>query len=88
MEQQQQQDNRMDHEYKDYAVEAALLESQQRPGQPDDAPASHDPFPVVLHWMLEKLEEEGLSNIVSWAPHGRAFVVHDRELFVQLVLTK
>jgi len=32
-------------------------------------------FPMKLYDMLEKTEQEGLSHIVSWQPHGRAFVV-------------
>ena len=40
------------------------------------------PFPLKLHELLEKAEEEGLNNIVSWQPHGRAFVVHKPKEFV------
>jgi hypothetical protein len=40
------------------------------------------PFPLKLHELLEKAEEEGLSEIVSWQPHGRAFVVHKPKEFV------
>jgi len=29
------------------------------------------PFPVKLHEMLDKIESDGLANVVSWASHGR-----------------
>lgn len=80
--------SRVEHEYIDYAVEAALLESQQRAYDPGEAPSSNDPFPIYLHYILHQTEKAGLSHIVSWCPHGRAFVVHNRELFVRTVLPK
>lgn len=44
------------------------------------------PFPLKLHELLEKAEEEGLSDIVSWQPHGRAFVVHKPKEFVSGIM--
>jgi len=72
-------------EFQDYSFEAAVLESQQQRSS-HVAPGAHEPFPVLLHWMLEQTEKEELSHIVSWLPHGRAFIVHHRDLFVQNVL--
>ena len=40
------------------------------------------PFPLKLHELLDKAEEEKLTHIVSWQPHGRAFVVHQPKKFV------
>jgi hypothetical protein len=45
-------------------------------------------FPVKLHAMLTKLEEEGNSNIASWLPHGRSFMVRDQERFLTEALPK
>ena len=28
-------------------------------------------FPSKLHYMLDDMEKDGLSHIISWAPHGR-----------------
>eukprot|EP00977_Amphora_coffeiformis_P021546 scaffold9455_cov163-Amphora_coffeaeformis.AAC.5 len=39
-------------------------------------------FPLRLQRMLDKLEADGNSDIVSWCGHGRAFVVHDPDRFV------
>jgi len=44
------------------------------------------PFPTKLHVMLTKVEDEGLSHIVSWQPHGRCFVVHKPKEFVSEVM--
>eukprot|EP00565_Helicotheca_tamesis_P005233 CAMPEP_0185730862 /NCGR_PEP_ID=MMETSP1171-20130828/11206_1 /TAXON_ID=374046 /ORGANISM="Helicotheca tamensis, Strain CCMP826" /LENGTH=353 /DNA_ID=CAMNT_0028400003 /DNA_START=11 /DNA_END=1072 /DNA_ORIENTATION=+ len=45
-----------------------------------------EPFPLKLHRMLDTVEVQGLSHIVSWRPHGRAFLVHNTKAFVDLVL--
>ncbi|KAL7541352.1 hypothetical protein ACHAXR_010850 [Thalassiosira sp. AJA248-18] len=44
------------------------------------------PFPVKLHDMLDKIEADGLANVVSWQPHGRCFVVHKPKEFVNHVM--
>lgn len=44
------------------------------------------PFPVKLHDMLDKIEADGLGNVVSWQPHGRCFVVHKPKEFVNHVM--
>jgi HSF-type DNA-binding len=72
-------------DFKDYAMEAALLEAQQK-RQSHGSPGPNEPFPVQLHWMLEQAESAGISQIVRWSPHGRSFVVHRRDLFVEKVL--
>jgi hypothetical protein len=45
------------------------------------------PFPFALHNMLYFAEEEGLVPIVSWLPHGRAFRVKNKELFVAKMMS-
>lgn len=44
------------------------------------------PFPTKLHVMLSKVEEDGLSHIVTWQPHGRCFIVHKPKEFVSEVM--
>jgi hypothetical protein len=46
------------------------------------------PFPLKLHELLEKAEEENLTHIVSWQSHGRAFVVHDPKSFVRHLMPR
>jgi len=48
-------------------------------------------FPMKLHKMLDCIasgygEEKQFSRMVSWLPHGRAFMVHDAERFEQTLL--
>lgn len=39
-------------------------------------------FPLKLQRILDKLESEGNCSVVSWLPHGRAFMVHNPDRFV------
>ena len=39
------------------------------------------PFPWRLHNLLQAAAKEGLDDIVSWAPHGRAFTVRQPKVF-------
>lgn len=47
---------------------------------------SEQRFPVKLHYVLEQIDKEGLSSVVSWQPHGRCFVVHKQNEFVEKIL--
>jgi HSF-type DNA-binding len=49
---------------------------------------THGSFPRKLHYVLEEMENDGLSHIASWAPHGRCFMIHKPDLFVEQVLKK
>jgi HSF-type DNA-binding len=44
-------------------------------------------FPEKLFRLLEGAEAQGLSHVISWQPHGRCFLVRDREAFSQLLPT-
>jgi hypothetical protein len=57
-------------------------------GGRQDMHVSNRNFPVKLHFMLQDVEEEGLTHIVSWAPHGRSFMVHRMNDFVEIVLAR
>lgn len=39
-------------------------------------------FPLKLHCILDKLESEGSRDIISWLPHGRAFLVYSVDRLV------
>jgi hypothetical protein len=41
-------------------------------------------FPTVLYFLLENAVE--YSDIVSWQPHGRAFLVKDQQRFVGCIM--
>ena len=44
------------------------------------------PFPWKLHDMLERVDIDGFEHIVSWQPHGRSFMVHKPDEFVEQVM--
>jgi hypothetical protein len=46
------------------------------------------PFPEKLHKMLEYAEKNGLTEIVSFFPHGRAFAIHKPVLFTSDIMPK
>jgi len=48
----------------------------------------HQPFPIKLHHLLEECEALGLSHIISWQPHGRAFKIHNPTLFATSIMSK
>lgn len=47
-----------------------------------------DSFPSKLFNMLEEAEKAGHEHIVSFLPHGKAFIIHKPDLFVLEVLPK
>ncbi|KAL7533700.1 hypothetical protein ACHAWF_004596 [Thalassiosira exigua] len=47
-----------------------------------------DLFPAKLYGMLDEVESMGLSGAVSWLDNGRAFKIHDNDLFMKEVVPK
>jgi HSF-type DNA-binding len=45
-------------------------------------------FPERLHEMLTTVEDEGLSGVISWQPHGRCFLIHKKNIFVEQVMPR
>lgn len=43
-------------------------------------------FPLRLHKLLSMVETEGLSSIISWQVHGRAFKMHKPKEFVEKLM--
>lgn len=52
------------------------------------AGSSRHCFPSRLYRMLVEVEEQGLSDVVSFLPHGRSFLVHKQERFVKEFLPR
>ena len=46
------------------------------------------PFPLKLHGMLNRAEEEEQSHIICWQSHGRCFIVHDTGPFVSILMPR
>jgi hypothetical protein len=78
-------DRKVQHNYRDHANVPDNLSGLAVNNELGHS-ASDRNFPVKLHFMLNELESDGLSHIVSWQPHGRCFVVHKQEEFVRTIL--
>jgi hypothetical protein len=46
------------------------------------------PFPEKLHEMLAVAENLEFENVIGWQVHGRAFLIHDKKIFVQSVMPR
>lgn len=45
-------------------------------------------FPEKLHEMLQTVFDAGLDHVVSWQPHGRCFLIRQKEMFVEHVMSR
>jgi HSF-type DNA-binding len=45
-------------------------------------------FPVILHAVLDAVERDGFSEVFSWQPHGRCFIIHRPKTFVSGIMQK
>lgn len=65
--------------------------------EPDDAMIIHtdieggsatknESFALKLHRILDETEKNGMGHIISWQPHGRAFKIHNAELFTERIM--
>ena len=68
------------HNYRDLANEPVC--SGSRPVLAEKS------FPMQLHRVLDELEDLGYTHIISWQPHGRAFIIRDRSLFQRDIMPK
>ncbi|CAB9496764.1 shock factor protein [Seminavis robusta] len=74
------------HNYHDHASDPDGDYAAQQLVQQRGGPGVEQSFPMKLHYLLNDLEQDGLSHIVSWQPHGRCFVVHNQKAFVDQIL--
>jgi len=83
------------HDYHDHSMDAPhdIIDQSHEETSVDDHKKRSGPrggvnvpFPTKLHVMLSKVEAEGLTDIVSWQPHGRCFVIHKPREFVDQVM--
>jgi len=57
-------------------------------GGPGNSGGVTVPFPFRLHTLLDQIEADGYSQIISWQPHGRAFKVHNKTAFVEEIMPR
>jgi hypothetical protein len=86
-----QHDEKVVHNYHDYANKVeGVAESAEDQHHREELRRSMNRgdqnFPVKLHYMLSELETDGMDDIVSWQPHGRCFLVHKQQEFIDKVL--
>ena len=53
-----------------------------------EASSGQASFPLKLQRILDKAASDGKTDIISWLPHGRAFLVHDVDRFVSEVMSQ
>mmetsp|Transcript_11583 Transcript_11583/g.24716 ORF Transcript_11583/g.24716 Transcript_11583/m.24716 type:complete len:346 (+) Transcript_11583:305-1342(+) len=64
------------------------LRSPKSPSRKSKSRPFEELFPSKLYEMLEEIEALGLADAVSWRPHGRAFFIKDKDLFITKVVPK
>ena len=67
----------------DYMAAGDIMRKTQGVG---GCATSDQSFPVRLHYMLNEIEGDGLSDVISWAPHGRCKYCVAMERYVLLML--
>jgi len=67
------------HNYHDHAHDVPSL-SYLEQAHPYHCPESAA-FPIKLQEMLDRVEADGFSDIISWQPHGRCFIIHQPKEF-------
>jgi hypothetical protein len=75
------------HNYHDHAHDLPENDSQDVPASKRRGGVSMS-FPIKLHAILDQVEEDGLSHVISWQPHGRCFVIHNPKEFTDHVMPK
>jgi HSF-type DNA-binding len=68
-------------------AQASLVAQSSTNAEPPQLTPSNNTFPVQLHFLLTEFEAD-YQHLVSWCPHGRAFIVHKVEAFVEQVLKR
>ena len=76
----------VEHHYHDHARDP-MVKTVELVGARSDSVMSRS-FPEKLHLLLDTVAEEGLEHIVSWQPHGRCFVIHDKNEFVTSIMPR
>ena len=81
------------HNYHDHALDTPISDEDESTSAGAAAKANKrrrggapSSFPLKLHSLLDQIEQDGLAHVISWQPHGRAFVVHKPKEFVNSVM--
>jgi len=76
----------VDHSYMDhYHDPVATTFVGGQPKKSNSRGGVTTPFPEKLHSMLS---HSGLEDVVGWQQHGRAFLIHEKDVFVKEIMPK
>ena len=73
------------HDYHDHSQDIPSNERVLDPTEFRMRCAASAPFPIKLQEMLDRVQEDGYEDIVSWQPHGRCFCIHRPKAFQELL---
>jgi len=76
----------VDHTYTDHFHDPKVLPNKATDKKFASRGGVTTPFPVKLHNMLSSGED--LEHIVEWQPHGRAFLIREKDTFVSEIMPK
>jgi hypothetical protein len=82
----EQREEKVVHDYHDYSNEIERVDESVAAEPAVQLNRGEENFPVKLHYMLTELETDGMADVVAWQPHGRCFLVHKQQQFVEQVL--
>ena len=74
------------HDYMDLCDEQAFNNDLQWVKRNEIKTKRKQAFAFKLHKSLEDAEKDGLTHVFSWLSHGRAFKIHNRHLFITLIM--
>jgi hypothetical protein len=80
--------NRIEHNYHDYAAVTEVPMQVAPRTEPKASGGVSNPFPVVLHKLLSQADQMGFSDVISWQPHGRSFLIHQPKEFVRDIVPR
>jgi HSF-type DNA-binding len=80
----------VDHEYRDHAhdFDTDLLSFEQEGGNGESKRTNCELFPFKLHKVLTDAGRNGWDHVISWAPHGRCFTIHQPKEFVSQIIPR
>ena len=78
--------HRVKHDYHDYARVVTVPNPLETEMEAKASGGVNNPFPTILHKLLSETDATGVSEIISWQPHGRSFLIHKPKEFVKDVV--
>ena len=71
------------HNYHDLSLEPDAIHTEMIEG---GSATKNESFALKLHRILNETDKNAMGHIISWQPHGRAFKIHNAELFTEHIM--